>query len=92
MPGKRLRIVLDTDAFNEIDGQFVIAYLRRLAPILSTEAIYAAPFLNERSSSHEDGMLKSYDEITVVATRSATPGGRRANKRWGVAAPAMWDC
>lgn len=54
--------VLDTDAYNEIDDQFAIAWLLR-AGWARVKALYAAPFLNERSTSPEDGMRKSYDEI-----------------------------
>jgi len=55
-------VVLDTDAYNEIDDQFAIAWMLR-EPGLSPEAFYAAPFLNERSRSPSDGMEKSYEEI-----------------------------
>ena len=55
--------VLDTDAYNEIDDQFAISYLLKYAHRINTRAIFAAPFFNERSSSPEDGMEKSYDEI-----------------------------
>lgn len=56
-------VVLDTDAYNEVDDQFAIAYLLQSVPKLRTKAIYAAPFWNERSSSPDDGMEKSYEEI-----------------------------
>ena len=56
-------VVLDTDAYNEIDDQFAIAYLLKSKEKLNTKAIYAAPFLNSNSVSPKDGMEKSYDEI-----------------------------
>ena len=56
-------VVLDTDAYNEIDDQFAITYLLKSKDKLNTKAIYAAPFLNEKSVSPKDGMEKSYDEI-----------------------------
>ncbi len=56
-------VVLDTDAYNEVDDQFAIAYLLRSAERLHTKAIYAAPFLNVRSVTPRDGMEKSYREI-----------------------------
>ncbi len=59
-------VVLDTDAYNEVDDQFAIAYLLRSAPRLTTRAIYAAPFLNVRSETPADGMEQSYDEICNV--------------------------
>ena len=58
-------VVLDTDTYNEIDDQFAVAYAM-LSPSLSVQAIYAAPFLNNRSKSPADGMEKSYEEIHRV--------------------------
>lgn len=55
-------MVLDTDAYNEIDDQFAISY-SMLSPEISVKALYAAPFHNERSSGAGDGMEKSYREI-----------------------------
>ncbi len=63
VPKGRVDVVLDTDAYNEIDDQFAIAYLLKSKEKLNTKAIYAAPFFNERSNSPVDGMQKSYDEI-----------------------------
>lgn len=65
-PTKMVDVVLDTDAFNEIDDQYAIAYLLRSKEKLNTKAIYAAPFLNSNSESAKDGMEKSYDEILKV--------------------------
>ena len=59
-------VVLDTDAYNEIDDQFAIAYMLKSQDRLHVKAIYAAPFFNQKSSSPRDGMLKSYDEIRHV--------------------------
>lgn len=63
VPSGTVDVVLDTDAYNEIDDQFAIAYLLNCGEKLNTKAIYAAPFHNGRSQSAEDGMNKSYDEI-----------------------------
>ena len=56
-------MVLDTDAYNEIDDQYAIAYLLKSKEKLNTKAIYAAPFFNSNSVSPKDGMEKSYNEI-----------------------------
>ncbi len=56
-------VVLDTDAYNEIDDQYAIAYLIRSNDQLNTCAFYAAPFTNEKSNGPKDGMEKSYNEI-----------------------------
>lgn len=63
VPDKKVDVIIDTDAFNEIDDQFAISYLLRSDDALNTVAIYAAPFLNENSESAADGMEKSYNEI-----------------------------
>lgn len=65
-PQRAVDVVLDTDAYNEVDDQFAIAYLLRSSHKLHTRAIYAAPFLNVRAESPADGMRKSYDEILNV--------------------------
>lgn len=67
-PTGAVDVVLDTDAYNEIDDQYAIAYLLKSAPQLRTEAIYAAPFLNKKSTSPEDGMEKSYKEILRITS------------------------
>lgn len=61
-----LNMVLDTDAYNEIDDQFALAYALRSTKRLNVEAVYAAPFHNNRSDDPKDGMNKSYDEIINV--------------------------
>ena len=66
VPDKTIDVVLDTDAYNEIDDQFAISYLLKSKEKLNTKAIYAAPFLNMKSESPEDGMEKSYDEINKL--------------------------
>lgn len=63
VPGGKVDVVLDTDAYNEIDDQFAIAYLLRSKDKLDTKAIYAAPFFNANSEGPGDGMEKSYREI-----------------------------
>ena len=63
VPSGMIDVVLDTDAYNEIDDQFAIAYMLSYTEKLNVKAIYAAPFFNSNSSGPEDGMEKSYDEI-----------------------------
>ena len=60
---ERMDVVIDTDAYNEIDDQFAISYALKNADRLNVLALYAAPFHNARSVGPEDGMVKSYDEI-----------------------------
>lgn len=62
----RIDAVLDTDAYNEIDDQFAIAYMLRSSDKINTRALYAAPFYNSNSSGAADGMERSYDEIFKI--------------------------
>lgn len=63
---RKKKVILDTDAYNEIDDQFAIAYTVLSEKTLDVLGITAAPFLNYRCTSPEDGMLKSYEEIKKV--------------------------
>ncbi len=63
VPDHPIDVVLDTDAYNEIDDQFAIAYLLKNQDKLRIKGFCAAPFFNENSSSPEDGMERSYQEI-----------------------------
>jgi inosine-uridine nucleoside N-ribohydrolase len=62
-------MVLDTDTYNEIDDQFALVYALLAPERLRVEAIYAAPFTNNRSSGPGDGMEKSYEEILRLLER-----------------------
>lgn len=63
VPSGRIDAVLDTDAYNEIDDQFAIAYMLKSSDKINTKAIYSAPFFNGKSTGPADGMERSYDEI-----------------------------
>ncbi len=62
-PKTRVDVVLDTDAYNEIDDQFAIAWLLLSPQRAHVRALYAAPFFNGHSTSPADGMERSYAEI-----------------------------
>ncbi|MDZ7638004.1 MAG: nucleoside hydrolase [Bryobacterales bacterium] len=68
-PGGKVQAVVDTDTYNEIDDQFAVSYAMLSPQHMDIEAIYAAPFHNERSSSAGDGMQKSYEEILRILGR-----------------------
>jgi purine nucleosidase len=68
-PAGKVRVVLDTDTYNEIDDQFALVYALLSPERITVEAIYAAPFHNSRSSGPADGMRKSHDEIVRVLGR-----------------------
>lgn len=72
-PAAGADVVLDTDAYNEIDDQFALAYLVRSEPFCRVRAVTAAPFYSDpakgrvqRSDSPADGMERSYQEILKV--------------------------
>lgn len=59
------KAIIDTDAYNEMDDQYAIAYAASSDKI-DLLSVNAAPFFNWRSTSFEDGMEKSYDEAVRV--------------------------
>ncbi len=68
-PKGKIRMVLDTDTYNEVDDQFAMAYSLLSPEKIEVKALYAAPFHNERSAGPEDGMLKSYVEIQRLLSK-----------------------
>ena len=69
LPKGKVRVVLDTDTYNEIDDQFAVTYAMLSPEKMTVEAIHAAPFFNARSTGPADGMGKSYQEILRVLSR-----------------------
>ncbi len=63
LPDGPIDVVLDTDTYNEADDQFALSYLFLSPEKLRPAAVYACPFHNSRSSSPEEGMELSYEEI-----------------------------
>jgi inosine-uridine nucleoside N-ribohydrolase len=75
-PAGRVRVVIDTDTYNEIDDQFAIVYALLSAERLKVEALYAAPFFNDNAKSPGDGMEKSHEEILrLLARLEVSPQG-----------------
>lgn len=68
-PAGRVRVVLDTDTYNEIDDQFALVQMLLSPERLAVEAIYAAPFYNSRSDGPGHGMELSYQEILRLLDR-----------------------
>lgn len=94
-PAGRVRVVVDTDAANEIDDQFALAYAVLSADRLAVEAVYAAPFQRPGMAdpgspgftvSAMEGMRLSYQEIIRVldAVGSTEVAGQvyRGCERW----------
>ncbi len=94
-------MVLDTDAYNEIDDQFAISYALRSPDKLTVKALYAAPFHNGRSTGPADGMEKSCSEILhiigLAGRDDLAPCVFKGSERWlpdektPVESPAMRD-
>ena len=65
VPKGRVDAVLDTDAFNEIDDQYALAYMIRSAGKINIQGIHAAPFSFKpgRATTPAEGMEKSYQEV-----------------------------
>ena len=68
VPSGCVDVVLDTDTFNELDDQFAVALLLSHPERFHPVGFCAAPFLNANSSSPEDGMEKSYQELMKILT------------------------
>lgn len=62
-PSGKIRMVLDTDTYNEVDDQFALAYAYLSKDKIDLQAVYAAPFKNQRAATPGEGMEKSYEEI-----------------------------
>jgi inosine-uridine nucleoside N-ribohydrolase len=75
-PAGKVSAVIDSDTYNEIDDQFAVAYGLRSREHIDVQAVYAAPFHNDRSTSAGDGMRKSYEEILRILKRmDVSPSG-----------------
>ena len=72
-PKGKVRTIIDTDTYNEIDDQFAIVHALLSPENLCVEGIYAAPFFNHRSTSPGDGMEKSYEEIHRLLDKLKMP-------------------
>jgi inosine-uridine nucleoside N-ribohydrolase len=62
-PAGPVDLVLDTDAYNEIDDQFALSLAVKSPGKFNVKGLHAAPFYNRNSSGPADGMEKSYNEI-----------------------------
>jgi inosine-uridine nucleoside N-ribohydrolase len=72
-----VRVVMDTDTYNEVDDQFAIVYALLSPERIALEAVYAAPFDNDRSTGAADGMERSYQEILRLFDKMGrSPNGK----------------
>lgn len=73
LPKGRVKMVLDTDTYNEIDDQFALVYAVIAQDKIDLQAVYAAPFHNGRCNGAGEGMELSYQEIIRVLTHLDFP-------------------
>ncbi len=60
----KIKAILDTDTYNEIDDQFALVQMLFSKEKIEVRSINAAPFsMNNRSDNPKKGMELSYDEI-----------------------------
>lgn len=85
-PHGKISMVLDTDTYNEIDDQFALIYSLLSPSKLDVKSIYAAPFVNSRSSSPVEGMERSYQEILTLLAKlgdkCTSPPVFKGSDRW----------
>ncbi len=72
-PKRKIDVILDTDAYNEIDDQYAISYMLRSQDRLNIKGICAAPFKNSRTTP-DVGMEQSYNEILNLLTLANEEG------------------
>lgn len=65
-PKRNVDVVLATDAYNEIDDRYALAYLIRNSDRLNLKAVYASPFFSTKVSSPKEGMEKSYETVKEI--------------------------
>lgn len=61
-PRGRVPLVLDTDTYNEVDDQFALCYCLLSSDRIDLRAVCAAPFVNARARTAEEGMEQSLAE------------------------------
>ena len=66
--GRRKKVILDTDTYNEIDDQYALSYLLQSFDAVELIGVTAVPFHNWKSESYADGMERSYQEILNVVS------------------------
>lgn len=57
------KVIVDSDAYNEMDDQFAILYALCATDKIDVIAINAAAFVNDKADTFEVGMERSYEEI-----------------------------
>lgn len=76
-PQGRIDLVIDTDASNEIDDQLALVHGLLSPERLNLQAVYAAPYVNQRADTPAEGMERSRAEIHRIFEKM----GQRAEGR-----------
>ena len=73
----KIKAILDTDTYNEIDDQFALVQMLFSKEKIEVQSINAAPFsMNNRSDNPKKGMELSYDEIYRFCLLYTSPSPR----------------
>lgn len=65
---QKLKVILDTDTYNECDDQFALTYMLKSLDKFDVQAITVAPYSHpEFGETIIDGLDKSYDEICKIS-------------------------
>src|SRR5919197_715830 len=65
-PRAPIRVVIDTDARNEIDDQYALTWALLAPDVLELEAVYAAPF---SYVAHRDGLMQAFEVLSASPDR-----------------------
>ena len=63
---QKIKVILDTDMYNECDDQFALAYLLQSQDKFDIQAITVAPYQHKNDLTIEEGIDKSYNEICKI--------------------------
>lgn len=75
-PAGQIRLVIDSDAKNEVDDQFAIAWALRSTERFRVEAVYAAPFAHD--------CFRQFDQSEEALSQSASAVGHSAGPADGM--------
>ncbi len=62
----KIKVILDTDTYNECDDQFALAYLLKSTDKFDVQAITIAPYSNKMCTI-KDGLNNSYNEVLKIS-------------------------
>lgn len=79
-PERRLDLVIDTDAYNEIDDQFAVILALLSPDRFRVRALHAAPFENHRVTSYGEGMERSFEELWRILELLELAPGRQVHR------------